>query len=71
MVSRYRSSPRRRCRGDDGAVVIEAAIAGLLFFTVLMGVVEFGMAFFDYLTTTNMTRVGARTGSTLGIAKDA
>jgi len=32
---------------------------------VLMGVVEFGLGFFDYLTTTNMSRVGARTGSTL------
>lgn len=59
-------SRRRRCRGDDGAVVIEAAIAGLLFFTLLLGVVEFGLAFFDYLTTANMSRVGARTGSTLG-----
>ena len=56
----------RRCRGDDGAVIIESAIAGLIFFTMLFGVVEFGMAFFDYLTTANMSRVGARTGSTLG-----
>jgi Flp pilus assembly protein TadG len=55
----------RRARQDRGAVVVEAAIAGLLFITVLMGVVEFGLGFFDYLTTTNMSRVGARTGSTL------
>jgi len=45
--------------------MVEAAIAGLLFVTVLMGVVEFGLGFFDYLTTANMSRVGARTGSTL------
>ena len=31
-----------------------------------MGVIEFGLGFFDYLTTANMSRVGARTGSTLG-----
>src|SRR4030088_305733 len=66
MTSRSFQSSRRRARGDEGAVVIEAAIVGLLFFTVLLGVVEFGLAFFDYLTTTNMTRVGARTASTLG-----
>jgi Flp pilus assembly protein TadG len=66
MASLSTHGSRRRFRGDDGAVVIEAAIAGLLFFTILFGVVEFGMAFFDYLTTSNMSRVGARTGSTLG-----
>ncbi|MEY2404503.1 MAG: hypothetical protein QOD38_2054 [Acidimicrobiaceae bacterium] len=66
MASRTFHGSRRRGRGDDGAVIIEAAIAGLLFFTVLFGVVEFGLAFFDYLTTSNMSRVGARTGSTLG-----
>lgn len=46
--------------------MIEAALSGVLFFTVLLGVVEFGFAFFDYLTTSNMSRIGARTGSTLG-----
>jgi len=56
---------QRRIGDDRGAVVVEAAIAGLLFITVLMGVVEFGLGFFDYLTTANMSRVGARTGSTL------
>jgi Flp pilus assembly protein TadG len=66
MMSRSRLSPRRRARGDHGAVVVEAAIVGILFFTVLLGVVEFGLAFFDYLTTSNMSRVGARTGSTMG-----
>jgi Flp pilus assembly protein TadG len=50
---------------------VEGAIAGLLFMTVLMGVVEFGLAFFDYLTTTNMSRTGARTGSTLGNTPNA
>jgi len=34
--------------------------------TVLFGTIEFGMGFFDYLTTTNLSRVGARTGSTMG-----
>jgi Flp pilus assembly protein TadG len=66
MTPRSTHGSRHRGRGDDGAVVIEAAIAGLIFFTILFGVVEFGLAFFDYLTTSNMSRVGARTGSTLG-----
>ena len=66
MASRSILRSRRRARGEKGTVLIEGAIAGLLFFTVLLGVVEFGLAFFDYLTTSNMSRVGARTGSTLG-----
>ena len=66
MASRHPLRSHRRGRGEDGAVLVEAAIAGLLFFTVLLGVVEFGLAFFDYLTTSNMSRIGARTASTLG-----
>ncbi len=46
--------------------MVEAAIAGFLFLSVLFGIIEFGTAFFDYLTTSNMSRTGARTGSTLG-----
>jgi Flp pilus assembly protein TadG len=38
---------------------------------VLLGVVEFGLAFFDYLTTSNMSRIGARTASTLGNSSTA
>ena len=66
MASRSIPRPGRRAHGEQGTVLIEGAIAGLLFFTVLLGVIEFGLAFFDYLTTSNMSRVGARTGSTLG-----
>jgi hypothetical protein len=57
---------RARARGDEGAVLVEAGIATLLFITVLFGVIEFGTSFFDYLTTANMTRAGARTGATMG-----
>src|SRR4051812_42458919 len=35
---------------------------------LLFGVVEFGTAFFDYLTTSNMTRSAARVGATTGSA---
>ncbi len=61
-----RARARARAEGERGAVMVEAAIAGFFFLICLFGVIEFGVTFFDYLTTSNMARVGARTGSTLG-----
>ncbi len=40
----------------------------VVFALLLFGIVEFGTAFFDYLTTSNMTRSAARVGATLGNA---
>jgi Flp pilus assembly protein TadG len=59
---------RRRCRlrGDGGVVIVEAGIAALLTVTLLFAVLEFGFGFRDYLTVANITRDGARTGSSRG-----
>jgi hypothetical protein len=55
---------RLRRRGDErGVAIVEASIVSILFFTLLFGVMEFGLAFRDYLTTANITRTGARTAS--------
>ncbi len=60
--------PRRgtrfgRRRDERGVAIVEASIVSLLFFTLIFGVMEFGLAFRDYLTTANITRAGARTAS--------
>ncbi len=45
---------------------VEAALTFVLFATLLFGIIEFGTAFYDYLTASNMTRAGARVGATMG-----
>ena len=37
-----------------------------MFLTILLAVVEFGLIFFEYLTTSSATRNGAHIGSTAG-----
>lgn len=52
--------------GERGATLVEAAfVFGLLFLT-LFAVVEFGMAFKDYLSVSHASRGGARVGATFG-----
>lgn len=51
---------------ERGAVLIEGAIAGIVFMTILFAVLEFGLTFFDYITTSSATRNGAHEGSTAG-----
>ena len=69
--------PRARARrsGDGtrsrGASLVEASIASLMFFTVLLGLFEFGWAFRDYMTTADMARNAARKGSAAGNAGTA
>lgn len=49
-----------------GASLVEASIASLMFFTVLLGLFEFGWAFRDYMTTADLARNAARSGSAAG-----
>jgi hypothetical protein len=56
----------RSRRDESGIAIVEAAIVSLVFFTVLIGILEFGLAFRDYLTTANVTRSGARAASGQG-----
>jgi hypothetical protein len=53
-------------RSDRGATLVEAALSSVLVMTVLFGVLEFGLAFKDYLSMASAVRDGARTASALG-----
>lgn len=57
---------RTASRGQRGASLVEASIASLMFFTVLLGLFEFGWAFRDYMTTADLARNAARSGSAAG-----
>lgn len=70
-MSRSRRSTRAprtgaRSRRGRGASLVEASIASLMFFTVLLGLFEFGWAFRDYMTTADFARNAARAGSAAG-----
>lgn len=56
---------------ERGATLVEASIASLLFFAVLLGLFEFGWAFRDYMTTADLARNASRSGSTAGNAGTA
>ncbi len=54
----------RRRRGDRGATLLEAVFITPIFFLFLFAIIEFGSAYSDKLTVTNITTAGARVGST-------
>ena len=58
--------PRRRFRGERGSVLVEAAFITPVLFFLMFSVLEFGLAFRDYLALANTTRDGARTASVYG-----
>lgn len=59
-------------RGDDrGATLVEAAFVYALLFLALFAVVEFGLAFKDWLSVSHAAREGARAGATYGDAPEA
>jgi Flp pilus assembly protein TadG len=64
MVVRLETS--RRCAGDDGASLVEAAFITPVLFYFLLGIMEYGLAFRSYLTLGNGLRAGARTASIYG-----
>lgn len=51
---------------DRGATLVEAAISFGVLFLALFAVVEFGLAFKDWLSVSHATREGARAGATFG-----
>jgi hypothetical protein len=53
-------------RRERGATIVEAAIVFPLLFLVIFAVVEFGLAFKDWLTVSHAAREGARAGATYG-----
>ena len=50
-------------RGDRGVTAIEAAIITPVFMLLLIGIIEFGLAFKDQLAITSAVRAGARIAS--------
>lgn len=51
---------------EDGAALVEFALVATLLFTLLFGIIEFGLAFRDWLSVTSSTREGARVASAAG-----
>lgn len=56
-----RSRRRRRCQ--RGAEMVEFAILGLLLFTLILGLIDFGWAFSQNLSVKHAAREGARLAS--------
>jgi hypothetical protein len=54
---------RALVRGDRGVAAVEAAIVTPVFILLVVGVVEFGLAFKDQLAVTSAVRAGARIAS--------
>jgi Flp pilus assembly protein TadG len=51
---------RKRTQGDCGQTFVEFALALPLLVVILFGIIQFGIAFHDYITVTDATRAGAR-----------
>ena len=62
---------RRAVRRDEGAALVEFALVAPVFLLVIFGILEFGLAFKDYLTVTNTSRSSARVASAGGADVDA
>lgn len=57
---------RRRCRGDGGVVLVEAAFVAPVMLTILAGLLEYGLVYRDLLTITDAAMEGAKVGSIQG-----
>lgn len=51
-----------RCQGEQGQDLVEYALILPLFMLLVLGIVEFGILFFNYNTVANAAREGARVG---------
>lgn len=56
---------------ENGATLVEAAVILPVLILVVVGIIEFGLAFKDYLTVSYLSREGARIGALAGDATDA
>ena len=57
---------RRRREDERGATLVEFTIVAMLLFLLLFGIIEFGLAFRDWLTVSSASRAAARVGSAAG-----
>jgi Flp pilus assembly protein TadG len=51
---------RRGARREDGQAYVEFALVLPILLLIVMGIIQFGTAFKDYIALTDATRVGAR-----------
>ena len=51
---------RRRARREDGQAYVEFALVLPILLLVVMGIIQFGTVFKDYIALTDSVRVGAR-----------
>jgi hypothetical protein len=56
----------RRCAGDDGTALVEAAFITPVFIYFVFGLLEFGLLFARYQALSNMTVYGARSAAING-----
>jgi hypothetical protein len=61
---------RQARRAESGAALVEFSIVAILLFTLLFGIVEFGIAFRDRLTMANSSQSAARVVAALGNEQD-
>lgn len=54
---------RHRLRNEKGQTLVEFALVAPLLLVIVFAVVQFGVAYNDYITLTDATRVGARKGA--------
>jgi Flp pilus assembly protein TadG len=54
---------RRATRTQDGQALVEFALVIPVFLLLVMGIIQFGFVFKDYIALTDATRVGARQAS--------
>ena len=57
---------RRFVNAESGQALVEFALGALLFFTVLFGTIEFGLAVWRYNMVSNLAQEGARWASVRG-----
>lgn len=57
---------QKRCTGDSGAALVEAAIVTPVFFILLLAILEFSFLLLDRLTVANTGTEAARSGSVEG-----
>jgi Flp pilus assembly protein TadG len=62
--------PSRRCSGDSGTAIVEAAFISPLLFYLLFATIEMGLYFRAYLAVGATTVDGARTAAVLGTQAD-
>lgn len=58
-------------RNEEGAALVEFALIAIVLFTLLFGIIEFGLAFRDWLSVTSATREGARVAAAAANDPDA